>query len=113
MLDKNTLIGFSLILALLVGWAYFLKPSDEEIEAYKRQQDSTNIATIQQDSIVRTSIDSLKNNAVLSASKDTASANEAFGTFAIAAQGTEEFSSIENNDLKITFTTCFYHMWSV
>ena len=31
MLDKNTLIGFSLILALLVGWAYFLKPSDEEI----------------------------------------------------------------------------------
>ncbi len=104
MLDKNTLIGFSLILALLVGWAYFLKPSDEEIEAYKRQQDSTNIAAIQQDSIVRTSIDSLKNNAILSASKDTASANEAFGTFAIAAQGTEEFSSIENNDLKITFS---------
>jgi hypothetical protein len=104
MLDKNTLIGFSLILALLVGWAYFLKPSDEEIEAYKRQQDSTNIAAIQQDSIVRTSIDSLKNNAVLSASTDTAIANETFGTFAKAAQGTEEFSSIENNDLKITFT---------
>ena len=65
MLDKNTLIGFSLILALLVGWAYFLKPSDEEIEAYKRQQDSTNIAAIQQDSIVRNSIDSLKNNAMI------------------------------------------------
>lgn len=104
MLDKNTLIGFSLILALLVGWAYFLKPSDEEIEAYKRQQDSINIAAIQQDSIVRTSIDSLKNTAVLSASTDTAIANETFGTFAKAAQGIEEFSSIENNDLKITFT---------
>ena len=104
MLDKNTLIGFSLILALLVGWAYFLKPSDEEIEAYKRQQDSTKIAEIQQDSIVRNSIDSLKNNAVLSASTDSASAKEAFGTFALAAHGTEEFSTIEKNDLKVADT---------
>ncbi|MFZ4797497.1 MAG: membrane protein insertase YidC, partial [Bacteroidia bacterium] len=104
MLDKNTIIGFSLILALLVGWAYFLKPSDEEIEAYKRQQDSTNIAAIQQDSLVRTNIDSAKNNAIISASTDTASAIQAFGTFALAAQGTEEFSTIENNDLKVTFT---------
>jgi hypothetical protein len=38
MLDKNTLIGFSLILALLVGWAYFLKPSDEEILAVVNNQ---------------------------------------------------------------------------
>ena len=95
MLDKNTLIGFSLILALLVGWAYFLKPSDEEIEAYKRQQESTKIAEMHIDSIIKTNIDSGKNNILQSASIDSANTIQAFGTFASAAIGTEEFSIIE------------------
>lgn len=102
MLDRNTIIGFSLILALLVGWAYFLKPSDAEIEAYKRQQDSLKIAEVQQDSLAKTVIDSAKTNAVLTAANDSNMAVQTFGTFAAYAKGTEQFSTIENDELKIT-----------
>ncbi len=104
MLDRNTLIGFSLILALLVGWAYFLKPSDAEIEAYKKQQDSTSIALLNQDSILKTQLDTNK----IAASIDTTSANAAilstFGSFSSFAKGKESFTTLENEELKITFT---------
>lgn len=104
MLDRNTLIGFSLILALLVGWAYFLKPSDAEIEAYKKQQDSTSIALLNQDSILKKQLDTNK----IAASIDTTSANAAilstFGSFSSFAKGKESFTTLENEELKITFT---------
>lgn len=104
MLDRNTIIGFSLILALLVGWAYFLKPSDAEIEAYKKQQDSLNISQIKHDSLLKTSLDTNKSIATLVAANDTISLEKAFGTFASFAKGEEKFTTIENDELKITFT---------
>ncbi len=103
MLDRNTLIGFTLILALLVGWAYFLKPSDAEMEAYKRQQDSTKIADIKQDSLIRASLDTAQSKK-LTATTDSNAVKSTFGSFAAYANGKEEFTSIENDELKITFS---------
>jgi len=37
-LDKNTVIGFSLIFVLMLGWFYFTLPSEEEIAEQRRQQ---------------------------------------------------------------------------
>jgi YidC/Oxa1 family membrane protein insertase len=103
MLDRNTLIGFTLILALLVGWAYFLKPSDAEIEAYKRQQDSTAIAAIKQDSLIKSSLDTTQ-NATVANTNDSNVIKNSFGSFAAAATGTESFTTLENEELKITFS---------
>lgn len=103
MLDRNTLIGFTLILALLVGWAYFLKPSDAEIEAYKRQQDSTAIAAIKQDSLIKSSLNTTQNATVANTNDSNVIKNN-FGSFAAAATGTESFTTLENEELKITFS---------
>ena len=39
-MNRNTLIGFSLIAVVLILFSYLNTPSQEEIEAYNRQQDS-------------------------------------------------------------------------
>lgn len=43
-MDKNTIIGFVLIAALLIGFSWYTKPSDEEI-AQQRKQDSITAIT--------------------------------------------------------------------
>jgi len=37
-LDKNTVIGFSLIFLLMLGWFYFTMPSEEQLAEQRRQQ---------------------------------------------------------------------------
>lgn len=37
-MDKNTVIGFSLIFILMLGWFYFTLPSEQEIAEQRRQQ---------------------------------------------------------------------------
>ena len=39
-MDKNTITGFVLIAALLIGFSWYNKPSDEEIAQQQRVQDS-------------------------------------------------------------------------
>ena len=43
-MDKNTLTGFILIAAVLIGFSYFSRPSEAEMEAQRRQQDSIAMA---------------------------------------------------------------------
>ena len=45
-MDKNTITGFILIGLVIVGFTWWSQPSQEEIEAYRHQQDS--IALVQQ-----------------------------------------------------------------
>ncbi len=37
-MDKNTVIGFSLIFILMIGWFYFTMPSEEQVAEQRRQQ---------------------------------------------------------------------------
>ena len=39
-MDKNQILGFVLIFAVLIGWSIITSPSKEEIEQRKRAQDS-------------------------------------------------------------------------
>ena len=39
-MNRNTLIGFSLIAVVLIAFSYLNTPSQEEIEAYNHEQDS-------------------------------------------------------------------------
>ena len=38
-MDKNTIIGFSLIALLLFGFSYLNRPSEEELEQQRRAQE--------------------------------------------------------------------------
>ena len=45
-MNRNTLIGFSLIAVVLILFSYLNTPSQEQIDAYNHQQDS--IAAVKQ-----------------------------------------------------------------
>ena len=51
-MNRNTLIGFSLIAVVLILFSYLNTPSQEQIEAYNRQQDS--IAAVKQQQAAKT-----------------------------------------------------------
>ena len=39
-MDRNTVIGLVIIALILVGYSYFMQPSEEELQAMKARQDS-------------------------------------------------------------------------
>ena len=47
-MDKNTLIGFLLILGIMVGFSYLNRPSEEELERQRVVQDSLQRVAMQE-----------------------------------------------------------------
>lgn len=101
-----------LILAILIGFSYLNKPSQEEIEAAKRRQDS--IARVEEQLQMEAESQAKqmalqKNDTALGAVPDSAkvlqNAMDRFGTIGRAATGEEKFITLENNLLKITIST--------
>ena len=97
-MDKNTITGLVLIGLLLIGFSYFSRPTQEQLEAQQRYYDS--IAQVQQ------------REAELRAKADAALANErAFAQndssaiFFNASQGSNEQIVIQNNLAKLTIDT--------
>jgi YidC/Oxa1 family membrane protein insertase len=128
-MDRNTLIGFGLIVAILIGWQILTAPSAEERAAFQRQQDS--LAAVEQarekakllaDTATATAAaadplaplagtlaaDSNLTDSVRTARLDSARASlqqQRFGIFSPASTGKEEVVTIENEKLQITLTT--------
>ncbi len=105
-MDKNTIIGFTLLFILLITWQQMLKPSQAQIEEMKRVEDSikktqqiVDIAEKPMDVIAITP-DSL--NGLDSLQKLQLSSK--FGDFYNAAVGKEEEFVLENDVLKVTFS---------
>ena len=120
--NKNTLIGFILIAAILFGWVYFMSPSKEELAEQQRIQDSirqarleqmmldsireaerrqadAQLATLQMDTAQLAGLDSLgmaqmKQNVL----------RDKYGIFVVAAEGEEKTWTIENKLQKLTFS---------
>ena len=120
--NKNTLIGFILIAAILFGWMYFITPSKEQLAEQQRIQDSirqarleqmaldslreaerlrtdVKLAVLQSDTIQLEGLDSLSRAQLL---QNTL--RDKYGVFAVAADGAEQTWTIENKLQKLTFT---------
>ena len=120
--NKNTLIGFILIAAILFGWMYFMTPSKEELAEQQRIQDSIRQAKLEQmalDSLreaerLRTDVklavlqsDTIQLEGLDSLSRAQLVQNtlrDKYGVFAVAADGAEQTWTIENKLQKLTFT---------
>lgn len=112
-MDKKSLIGLGLIAVILGAWLFMSGPSKEQIARNKQKQDS--IATVQKNlaeeeakkivQSTQTIQDTLKAVAVLSDSAKNALQNDAYRDFAVAAQGTNEIVTIENDLLKAYIST--------
>ena len=109
-MDKNTIIGFVLIAAIIFGFAALNKPSEEEIAKRKRYNDS--IALVQQQQAVQQQqVDSAKkmlavsDTTVLKDSASLALKSDAYGAFSTAANGEEKFYIIENDLLRLKLSS--------
>lgn len=110
-MDKNTLIGFLLIGAVLFAFSWFNKPSPEQIEVQRRVQDS--IAKVEyarqleQSAQTTTGSKSSPADLIIEGESDSVRATRLannYGAFANAMVGEEQFTVLENElvELKIS-----------
>ena len=119
--NKNTLIGFVLIAAILFGWMYFMSPSKEQIAEQQRIQDSIRRVRMEQmalDSLRQAEQQAAAQLAALTtdttqvvaldsltlAQQQQNALRDKYGIFAVASEGAEQTWTIENKLQKLTFT---------
>lgn len=121
-MDKNTIIGISLIVVIMVVFTFLNQPSQEEIAAMKHKRDS--IARI--DSIKNTVMvknKDLQNDSTQTALTETPETltdsakaerlKSAYGAFSPAANGEQELITLENDKFIIKLTTLGGRVYSV
>ena len=119
--NKNTLIGFVLIAAILFGWMYFMTPSKEQLAEQQRIQDSIRRVRIEEmalDSLrqaerqradaqlaaLQTDTTLMSMDSIGLAQQKLNALRDRYGVFAGSAEGVEQFVTIENKQQRLTFT---------
>ncbi|MBO7234178.1 MAG: membrane protein insertase YidC [Paludibacteraceae bacterium] len=117
-MDKNTVIGFTLIAIILIGFGYLNRPSQEEIEQRQRYNDS--IAAVQAAEEAKIiAAEEAHNQALLlqQTVQDTTNRQQqiqnVFGTFAPAATGNDTTWTVETELLKLQFASKGGHIREV
>jgi len=115
-MDKNTWIGFLLIAAIIVGFSMINRPSKEEMAERQRINDSIALARQMAWEAEQVSAAISEQQSAVSDQQSAASEQQsaeeladrlqaAYGDFAVSAQGNEDFVSLENERVRLTFTT--------
>jgi YidC/Oxa1 family membrane protein insertase len=107
---RNTIIGFLLIFAILVGYYFLTAPSKEEIRERQRKQDSVMMAQHVRDSLALASQgerlkseeqrivqDTASLPGLSNEKTDISSLQDRYGSFALAATGEKKLYYIEND----------------
>ena len=97
-MDKNTIIGFVLIAALLIGFSWYTKPSEEEIAQQRKQDSITAIAKQKAEQQLETEKQTAQANAA-QANQDTTK------TFYKALNGKAQNVVLKNSKLELTLNT--------
>ena len=110
-MDKNTWIGFLLIAAIIIGFTWVQRPSKEQLAERQRVHDSIALVRAAEAEAQRIS-EELKLQADSTAAKSDVSQEDvqarlqaAYGTFAGAAQGEEQWITLQNEKLRLTLST--------
>lgn len=101
-MDRNTFTGLLIIAVILIGFSFYLQPSEQELKQYQQTTDSINAAK---------AASTTSNNV---ATKDTSAADSSLvantsvvdtnGLFGSHKNGTEEYTIIENEKIKATIS---------
>ncbi len=117
MMDRNSLIGMFLILLIVLGYGYLTMPNEEELKAMKQKQDSIvladSLAKIKHAEKKIVAADSIAKVAVLPDSVKDELTKKAFGSFYKGALGTEQFTTLENELIKVTLSNKGGKIYSV
>ena len=97
-MNKETIIGFVLIAFVLIGFSWWNQPSQADIEAYQRQQDS--IAAVEKDKEVKQKMAEAER-----AKADSVAQEDTTALFYSALKGTNENVVLKNNKVELTLST--------
>ncbi len=123
-MDKNTVIGIILIVVIFGAFAWLNQPSEKDIEKAKQQRDSVeqiisdSLKTVAlQQSTASNSMPTLSTsdstNQIVPDSIKELKNIELYGGFSKAVEGNQKFITLENNKLKIKFSTLGGRPYSV
>lgn len=117
-MNRDSIIGFIIIAAILVGYSVWMTPSQEEMEARQRKIDSISMVRQQQqllDSVrmaaeikrieqeVSTEPANVQNSVASEQQDNLGKLKERFGAFAVSAEGTDSSWVVENDVFELTF----------
>ncbi len=106
-MDRNSIIGLSLIGLIIIAYSIYTQPSKEEIQAMQHRRDSiekVQKATLQE-SIKNESPDLVDSIVPVSDSAKLELNKQSLGDFAMNAEGTEQLLTLENKNVKITISS--------
>jgi YidC/Oxa1 family membrane protein insertase len=118
-MDKKSIIGIVLIFAILVVFSIINQPSKEEIEADKHRKDSIAQVEAEREFMLKqqheqaAEINSVATSDSINPEDQLIEKTNQFGVFGNAAIGEEQFYTLENNLMKITFTNKGGRIYSV
>lgn len=111
-MDKNTIIGLTIIFLILIGFSLYNQPSDEELAQQQRRRDSIERVRNQKE------LQEKKENEVkeVTENEDTTSSQtndslvaeqlkQKYGSFSQAVKGTEKFITLENDKIELKIST--------
>ena len=101
-MDRNSLIGFSLIGLILVGFYFLNKPNEEEIRRIQHERDSI-AHVVQLEQKMREAQQAMNESPVQLG--DTLSAEAKYGEMAPLLVGTEEIITISNDLIDVSVST--------
>ena len=106
-MDKNTVIGFTLIAIILIGFGYLNRPSQEEIEQRKRYNDSITAVQVAEQAKLAAAEEAhlqaqmLQQNIAQDTAVRAQQIQNTFGTFAPAATGVDTTWTLETELLRL------------
>jgi len=106
-MDKNTITGFVLIVLIMAGSYFLLKPSDADIKKEQLVQDSIKRAKVAAAVVKTTKSDTAKKAVTIA---DSTLKKIPFG---VATVGTEQFVTLENQELRVKLSTRGGRVYSV
>jgi short subunit fatty acids transporter len=117
-MDKKTIIGLVLIFAVMTAWMYMIQPSEEEKAEIKRKQDSVLALQIKENKKAEKALantpsqeEQLQQTIAAAKGDDTLALDaqkkldDYFGVFSQAAMIPERHLFVENDLLRIHFST--------
>ena len=111
-MDKNTWIGFLIIAVIIIGFTWIQRPSKEQLAERQRIQDSISLVRLAEaeaqrlsDSLQLVAGEAAQQPETVSAEQQQQRLQAAYGTFADAAQGEEQWVTLQNDKLRLTLST--------
>lgn len=109
-MDRNTFTGLLIIAVILIGFSFYLQPSEQELKQYQQSTDSINAAKAGNSTVAK--VDS---NSAFTDSNNVASTVlvDTNGTFGKQKNGVENFYVIENEKIKAKISNKGAKIYSV